>query len=267
LREQTLAGEDFEVLVLDSSRDAQRAREFAAGYGDAANLRFVHLPEPGLSNARNVAAAKAHSPLIAYLDDDALAARDWLEQIVTTFEAAAGEVAAVGGPVEPLWEAPRPPWLHDGLLGYLRVLDWGDRPLILDRDRWLIGTNVAYRREALVAAGGFRTDLSRRGNVLLSNDELELHDRLQAAGKQILYSPAIRVSHRIPPQRLTQDWFRRRVFWQAVSDLIADRGTAGPIAPPAQGWWSGETSDPKAFRRECQRITELVQQLSAGRRP
>jgi glycosyltransferase involved in cell wall biosynthesis len=266
LREQSLAAEDYEVLVLDSSRDGQRAREFAAGYGDVANLRFVRLDVPGLSNARNVATATAQTPLIAFIDDDALAAGDWLEQIVATFAAASADVAAVGGPVEPLWEAPRPIWLHDGLLGYLSVLDWGDRPLVLGQDRWLIGTNVAYRREALLATGGFREDLSRRGDVLVSNEELEMHDRLQAAGGRLFYSPAVRVTHRIPPARLTQAWFRRRIFWQAVSDLIAGRVSTDLTTPQAKGWWTGETNDPKAFNRECRRITELVQHLNAGRR-
>lgn len=69
----------------------------------------------------------------------------------------------MGGPVEPLWEAPRPAWLPDRFLPYLSTIDWGEETFTVDAERYLIGTNVAYRREAVLAVGGFRTDLGRRG--------------------------------------------------------------------------------------------------------
>jgi hypothetical protein len=55
---------------------------------------------------------------------------------------------------------------------------------------------------------------------LLSNEEVVLIERI--GRDKVLYSPAAQVLHVINQERLTQKWFRRRAYWQAVSDQIAD---------------------------------------------
>ena len=262
---QSLPPEACEILVVDNSPVPNVTGQLAANYANQPHVRFLHQPEPGLSHARNLGVREARTPLVAFIDDDAVAAPDWLEQIVFAF-AGDERLAAVGGLVTPLWEAPRPPWLHDNLLGYLSVLDWGDQPLEVDDCRWLIGTNVAYRRDALLAAGGFRSDLGRRGNLLISNEELELSDRLRVGGGRVWYFPTIRVAHRVPAERLTREWFRQRIFWQAVSDAIAGRAPSAAQQRSAAGWWSAETNDPRTFAKECERIAATVHRLSNGGR-
>ncbi len=262
---QSLSTGAYQILVVDNSPDADRAREFAKSYGEHGNVRFVHLNESGLSNARNVAIREAPSAYVAFIDDDAVAAPDWLAKIVELFERESGDVAGVGGPADPLWETSRPPWLHDHLLGYVGVLNWGTELIEADEQHWLIGTNVAYRRNLVERVGGFRTDLGRRGSLLLSNEETELGNRLRQAGYRLLYSPDIRVKHRVPKQRLTREWIRRRVFWQAVSDMIAAEND--PIASePSAARWPWETSDPRKFSKQCNRIVGLMKQLNSGRR-
>ena len=270
LGEQSLPADQYQVLVVDNSPDRERAQSFAASYRAAANVRFVHVDRPGLSHARNVALAESSTPYLAFLDDDALAARDWLANIVETFQTAGEDVGVVGGPADPIWEAPRPPWLHDDLLGYVGVLNWGDEPLEANQRRWLIGTNVCYRRSTLAQVGGFRTDLGRRGTLLVSNEELELQARLRAAGYRAWYSPRIRVGHRIPAERLTQSWFRRRIFWQAISSTIENPPVAVSPAGEDQAalstWLFGDTNNPRRFVKQCRRLARNVRKLSAGER-
>ncbi len=221
---------------------------------------------PGLSCARNIAVDAAATPYVAFMDDDEIADDDWLEQIVQCFSNSPSDIAAVGGPVAPIWEAPRPSWLHDKLLGYLGLLNHGDQLLEIGPSQWLIGGNIAYRRAALVAVGGFRPDLGRHGSVLIGNDELELQTRLCKAGHRMFYFPDIRVSHRVPAERLTQTWMRKRIFWQAVSDLMATTCTVGVPRRTLFGLSLRETSNPKAFERQCRRIMKTVKKLGAGHR-
>lgn len=263
LQHQTLSRSAYEVLVADNSPVADR-REFAQAHPEFSRIRFLPVLEPGLSSARNAALAEAGADLVAFIDDDAVASPEWLARIVNAFAAADANVAAIGGRVYPLWETPRPPWLHDILAGYLSILDWGDQPLEIDSSRWLIGTNVAYRRAALQTAGGFRLDLGRRGELLLSNDELELNDRLRQACLRIRYDPHIEVFHRIPKDRLTQNWLRRRVFWQAVSDLLANRAWPAELARSIAGPAVAETKDPQEFLQECDHVMQAVLRLSQG---
>ena len=60
----------------------------------------------GLSGARNTGTAVAKAEIVAFLDDDAEAAPDWLERLAALYDDP--DVLAVGGRVEPLWEAGRP---------------------------------------------------------------------------------------------------------------------------------------------------------------
>jgi glycosyltransferase involved in cell wall biosynthesis len=226
LTAQTLPAAEFEVLVVDNSPDRELSLAHAARFENIANLKWVIEGTPGLSNARNVGTKIASGPLVAFIDDDAIAAPDWLAKITSGYDRFGPWAVGLGGRVNPLWAAPRPRWLHDDLLGYLSVVDWGGSARIAGAGEWVAGTNIAFRREALTAVGGFSADLGRRdaGYSLLSNEENEVIAKLRARGGLLIYDPEVIVSHLVAAERLTQSWFRRRAAWQAMSDyLLAPR--------------------------------------------
>jgi glycosyltransferase involved in cell wall biosynthesis len=221
LERQTLPREEFEIIVVDNTRDRAEADRQAAAYREQARLKWIHEPRAGLSNARNVAMWQAEAPLIAFIDDDAIAAPSWLAAYAEAFAHFGDAAHVVGGPVRPAWSGPRPEWLADGLLGYLSLVDRGREARVLGEGEWVAGTNVAYRTERLRAAGGFVRSLGRAGSgsILLSNDETELADRMKAAGGLVGWAPDAAVEHCIDAARLDRRWFRRRAAWQAVSRL------------------------------------------------
>jgi hypothetical protein len=140
----------------------------------------------------------------------------------------------VGGPVAPIWPDGRPDWLDPSLDGFYSIVDRGPAARALEADEWLAGTNIAFRRDALLAAGGFDERLGRRPGTLLGNEEIALTAALRRAGHEVRYDPAIAVRHRIHADRLSRAWLRRRVVWQAVSDLLLD--DAPRDADPAALW-------------------------------
>src|SRR6516225_1710737 len=77
-RAQTLSNSRLEVLVVDNSPDADRSAKQAKKFRTVKNLKWIHEKTPGLSNARNVAVANSTAPVIAFLDDDAIADDVWL---------------------------------------------------------------------------------------------------------------------------------------------------------------------------------------------
>ncbi|HWA02448.1 MAG TPA: glycosyltransferase family 2 protein [Rhizomicrobium sp.] len=240
LRRQSLATDEFEIIVVDNSPDRRKSETFSRNYAGISNLRWIVEATPGLSNARNVAARMARSPLIAFMDDDAVAASDWLEELLAAFEEFGPEAKLVGGRVDPIWGVPRPDWLPDDLLGYVSVVNWGGVTRFASDSEWIAGTNLALRVEALVEAGGFSVKLGRTrgGEALLSNDESEVVARIRERGGRLVYSPAAVVEHLVPAERLSQGWFRRRAAWQAVSDYIQDPASAFGNAPR---FWRGVT--------------------------
>jgi GT2 family glycosyltransferase len=222
LTRQELPTAEFEVIVVDNSPDPQRSAEEAAKYAQIDNLIWHYEATPGLSNARNVAMRMARAPIIAYLDDDAFADPDWLVKLLEAYDTLGDTAYGIGGRVRPRFLGERPAWLSDNLLGYLSVVENGGDTRFLGAGEWVAGANVSYRVSKLRESGGFSPALGRIGSgiSLMSNDETELAERLEAAGGRIGYAPHAGVDHCVDPSRLHQEWFRRRIAWQAVSDYV-----------------------------------------------
>jgi glycosyltransferase involved in cell wall biosynthesis len=227
LRGQTVPPERFEVLVIDSASAADAAgalRQLVAGF---ARARLLRLEQPGLSLARNLGAAAAGAPYIAYLDDDAVPAPDWVEQVLTALAASVRPPALLGGRVLPRWEAPLPPWWPASLRGVLSIVETEgqgeyrgpDLPPRLEP----CGANLVVHVATLRAAGGFCVAIGRRGTALLSDEEVQLAWRLQAAGHSARFDSRIVVHHRIPAARLTPGWLLARLYWQGISAVRTRR--------------------------------------------
>jgi glycosyltransferase involved in cell wall biosynthesis len=227
---QAFPVEAYEIIVVDNSPDVARSARMGGRYEGTSRVRYLVEERPGLSNARNVAVAAARAPVIAFLDDDAIASQQWLSEIAAAFRLSegGGMVGIVGGRIDPIWTAERPAWLHDRLLGSLSVVDWGGvASRVAEPEEWFAGANIAFDAKALAMAGGFRTNLGRIGNggALLSNEETELSKRIEDLGFLRVYAPLAKVDHLVPEERLTQAYFRRRAAWQAASDLVMQERT------------------------------------------
>lgn len=228
LAAQVAADGRTEVIVVDNaSTDDTRAT--VHGLAIAA-LRYVFEGRVGLCHARNAGWRQARAPIVAFVDDDAIVEAGWLAAVRAAFRDGGDSLGCVGGRIIPDWEAPRPAWLADRAALVLTMLDWSPtaRPIEeLDRE-WLAGANIAFRREVLVATGGFHPALDRVGNRLLSSGDVFLEKQVQRLGYTLLYHPAMCVRHRVPPDRLTKAWFRRRYFWQGVSDAVMEMIESSP---------------------------------------
>jgi len=86
----------------------------------------------------------------------------------------------------------------------------------------LSGTNIAFRIRAVTEAGLLPENLGRIRGLLLSNEELLVTKRIRDLGYTVLYDPRIEMHRRVHPERVSQSWLRRRVFWQVLSDLFID---------------------------------------------
>jgi glycosyltransferase involved in cell wall biosynthesis len=217
-----------EILVVDNnSSDNTRAAIAEAAARSAYPIVALHETRQGKSFALNLALSHATGDILALTDDDVLPEADWLRRIVDDFRAR--DVTFVFGKVRPRWSRVPPPELltppAQAIWGPLAIVDYGDTPAIYhptaESQRLPIGANLAFARAALVAIGGWRTDLGKVNNSLLSGEDHEIFMRLRRfqlyAG---YYDPAIAVGHYVPQQRLTRRYFRQWFYWHGKTQAL-----------------------------------------------
>jgi hypothetical protein len=142
---------------------------------------------------------------------------------------------ALGGRIEPEWEAPLPAWWPASLRGVLTIVEWdgsGEVGQGLPEGVAIYGANMAFRADALREVGGFPEELGRVGGRLLSGEEEEVLSRLQARGGRIFYDGTIVVRHSIQAERLRPAWLLSRLHWQGATDALRHRRRGLPKRAP-----------------------------------
>ena len=178
----------------------------------------------GLSGARNTALEQLDEDVIVFLDDDARAADGWLAELLRPY--ARESVVAVGGAAVPRWSGQgRPATLPAGAGDAWGELDWvvgctyAGQPTEERGVRNLMGSNMSFRREPLVASGGFDEGLGRIGKTPLGCEETELCIRIrnQRPGAEIVFRPQAVVAHRVSLDRRTWRYLLHRAYAEGVS--------------------------------------------------
>ena len=169
---------DVEIIVVDDGSSDGTGAIAAAHDG----VRVITIANGGLAAARNVGLSHATGEIVAYTDADVMVDRDWLTYLVQPF--LNSNIVAAGGPnVVPLQD----PWMAQ----CVARAPGGPTHVLLD-DRiaeHVPGCNCAFRRDALVAIGGFNPIFLRAG------DDVDVCWRLQAKGWKIAFAPSALVWH------------------------------------------------------------------------
>lgn len=192
-----------EVLVVWQGGDeptGRRAERLAAEL--PIPIRVLHLPEPGIVPAENLALEAARGRIILLIDDDAVPAADWLGRHLGFYDDPT--VGAVGGPAITFWEGERLPVNGREPIGRLTWFGrfhgnmhdppdaWRDRPP-LEVDH-LVGYNMSLRREAF---DRFEERLRRYWQLFEADACLQVQGR----GYRVLFDPSNVVEHRLTPRQ------------------------------------------------------------------
>jgi HAD superfamily hydrolase (TIGR01662 family) len=129
---------ELPVIVVDDRPDGEPLELVDAGLP----VQVVRSGGGGPARARNVGWRRAGTPWVSFLDDDVLPPTDWYGRLLDDLRAADRAVGGVQGRVAVPLPVDR------------RPTDWERVTAGLADAKW-ITADMSYRREALVAVGGF----------------------------------------------------------------------------------------------------------------
>jgi glycosyltransferase involved in cell wall biosynthesis len=152
----------FEVIVVNNNcndNTVEICRQFATQHPDVP-FRMVDEPQQGLGYARNRGIAAARGEVVAFIDDDAEVAPDYVTVLTAAF-AQQPQYSSLGGKILPVFEGGKEPrWFSKYLEGAVAKVDLGDEPQRFPK-KFPFGCNMAFRKCVFAKYGGFKGALSR----------------------------------------------------------------------------------------------------------
>lgn len=202
--------EDVEVIVVDNnSGDTTPEVVSEIAHGFPFPLSYVLEKVQGVSVARNRGAAEASGALIVFMDEDQQIDPGYLARVPATY--AETQADCFGGWLGYADVDAFPAWLWT-VVGRVGQRDFGIHVRALGPQERLAGGNMVFPRDLFEHLGGFRTDVGPNGKNTTYGEDIEIQDRIQAAGGKLFYDPALRQNHYLEPERMKRAYYLNRAF-------------------------------------------------------
>jgi GT2 family glycosyltransferase len=220
----------LEIVVVLQAFPPGAAESVRERFAGRLNLRIAEFTEGlGTGGARNEGLRMSSGEIVAFLDDDVRLPPRWSRALVDCY--ADPTVGGAGGFVD-----------HPGHYGPLRntayrllgitsnrfKIDWGGfnvgpafNPPGVHKAEWLGGGNMSFRRDVIIAVGGFDEALGA-----FWHEDADVTHRVMKAGWKVVCSDQLAVDHfpslvNRPPLRsqvLERERTRVLFVWKAIGD-------------------------------------------------
>jgi len=200
LLNQTISCDLFEVIVVDNgSKDntVNISRKYSNKFP---HFQYLHESKIGLSYARNTGMKYSKYSWIAYIDDDAKAHSNFVEEALCTISKSSFD--CFGGTYLAWFKYGKPRWLPE---------NFGTKPLLRNdigeiSSGYLSGGVIFFKKDVLETLGGFPTHVGMKGNKIAYGEETILQVKMREKGFKLGYNPEIKIDHLVAKYKLKLAW-------------------------------------------------------------
>jgi glycosyltransferase involved in cell wall biosynthesis len=220
IENETIDGMELEIIIADNDPQGS-AGDFSADYIATSNhdIKYTHVPEPGVSNARNGGLSIARGRWVLFLDDDMTAKPPWASSMMAA--AKQYEAALVFGPVTAIMPESDNPFF-DHMQPLFSRPERAENGLI----EKAIGTGNCLMDRGLLELPNpvFNPSMNQTGG-----EDDELFRKLEMQNPNIAWTNEAVTFEHVPEKRATLSyvWKRNFAFGQAPAQEAADRGFSG----------------------------------------
>jgi glycosyltransferase involved in cell wall biosynthesis len=227
LESQTLPKDEWELILVDNASEPDKTPH--PNFSWHPQARLVREEQVGLTPARLRGIKGASGELLVFVDDDNVIDPDFLETALRTAKDRPF-LGAWSGQCRPRFEEPPPEWTRRywGSLA-IREFDkdtWSNVPRLPDTMPW--GAGLCVRREVakrylfLHESGERSFQFDRTADSLISGGDNDLAACACDLGFGVGIIAALKLTHLIPPERLTENYLARLAEGIQFSSVLLD---------------------------------------------
>jgi glycosyltransferase involved in cell wall biosynthesis len=201
----------FEVIIVDNNSTDNTKDVYAQWRHTNTNGQFTFIGETkqGASFARNTGATIAKGEWVCFMDDDAVATPNYVENILTHIQDKPDAVG-FGGRIIPKYIPSEPKWMSYYVSSLVGNFNYAPIACAFENGKYPLESNMIVKKSVYDQIGGFNVNLPGVvGTLRIGGEGKELFYKILALGHIIYYDPAICVHHVVEVKKLTSEYMYR----------------------------------------------------------
>ena len=201
----------FEVLIVDnnSTDNTDTVYKIWRAVNPLGQFTYATETKQGASFARNKGALLAKGDWLCFMDDDAIATPNYVENILSHVKEQPN-IVGFGGKIIPKYIPEAPKWMSRYVSSLVGNFDYATVACPFENGKYPLESNMVVNKKIYEQVGGFNTDLPGVvGTLRIGGEGKELFFKIMALGHTIFYDPSILVYHVVEVKKLTKEYMYR----------------------------------------------------------
>jgi len=213
--DQTQGSQIIEINIIDNNSTDNTKNYIAERQKEFPEINYYIEKKQGISHARNLSFKVCKGDFLAFVDDDAIINKNWLESLLNELKNQNQNIV-YGGPIYPKFETEPEKWIDknyfvrkfketDGFLGTIKSKEG------------FSGGNMCISKNLFLKSDEFNTEIGMTGGNLGLGEEPDFFYKLVKNNKEVkLYNISeMSITHSEASYKLEKEYLRDRIILNA----------------------------------------------------